>query len=376
MTYRVLIVDDEYYIRQRVKLCIPWEDYGFKCVAEARSVEDALDYFSSNQVDLILVDISMPGRNGLELIREARTLYPRINFIILSGFSTFAYAKEALKYDVAEYLLKPINTEELIRALSSIKQRLDHQSEDDALKQEFRYFKEMHQLSENNLFFRDLLSDRLLTSSDLSPYGLVQNKSYLLFIADIPDVATASHMSSCSRRLKLRNIILEFLAPYDVAYVCTDYHDRQVFVCNLALIKRQPHELLTAVEQVAIEQLQLPFICGYHEATSGTAEQFRIAYRLAMNFFLFRAIYGRALDEKSPATISDSMSMKELQKLEERLRICLYAENRSGVSLDLKEIFCLLRPRNTPYSDFGRRTIWNIYNCNTICRQQGTELSL
>lgn len=343
MIYRVLIVDDEYYIRQRVRLCIPWEDYGFKCVAEAQSVEDALEYLASNQVDLIVVDISMPGRNGLDLIRKARELYKKINFIILSGFSTFAYAKEAIKYDVAEYLLKPINTEELIGTLSIIKQRLDHQLEDDARSQEYHYIKEMHQISEKNLFFRELLSGRLPPATDLSAYGLERGKHYLLFIADMRETEAVPYASGRSQRLALRNTILEFLTPYGIIFTCTDYRDRQVFICNFEAKAPSPNELLKAAEQAIMEQLHLSLICGYHEIASGTVEQLCLAYHLAIDFFRFRAIYGRSFDVFPSMALPGSEPMKQLQKLYERLRICLYVEDRTGVTFNLKEVFVLLR---------------------------------
>ena len=87
MVYRFFILDDEYYVRQRIRLCIPWEEYGFEYVGEASSVQKALEFIGENRLDLAIVDISMPGQSGLEFIRRARALQPKMKCVILSGFA-------------------------------------------------------------------------------------------------------------------------------------------------------------------------------------------------------------------------------------------------------------------------------------------------
>ena len=89
MTYQFLIVDDEYFVRQRIRLCIPWKEYGFECAGEAANVDQALRFLEATPVDLVILDISMPGANGLELLRMMKEQNSQIKFIILSGFATF-----------------------------------------------------------------------------------------------------------------------------------------------------------------------------------------------------------------------------------------------------------------------------------------------
>ncbi len=77
MTYQFLIVDDEYFVRQRIRLCIPWKEYGFECAGEAANVDQALRFLEATPVDLVILDISMPGANGLELLpHDERTEQP------------------------------------------------------------------------------------------------------------------------------------------------------------------------------------------------------------------------------------------------------------------------------------------------------------
>ena len=84
MTYQFLIVDDEYFVRQRIRLCIPWKEYGFECAGEAANVEQALHFLQTVPIDLVLLDISMPGPNGLELLRMMKEKNSQAKFIILS----------------------------------------------------------------------------------------------------------------------------------------------------------------------------------------------------------------------------------------------------------------------------------------------------
>lgn len=124
--YRFLIVDDEYYIRQHIRCCIPWEDYDFQYAGEASNVPQAMEFLEHNAVELILLDISMPGQSGMDLLKLLDEK-KRPHVIILTGFATFEYAREALKYGVSDYLLKPIKPETLTAAITSLKAELDRE---------------------------------------------------------------------------------------------------------------------------------------------------------------------------------------------------------------------------------------------------------
>ena len=116
----VMLVDDELFIRQGIRLLINWEEYGYEIVAEAENGFQALQILEKEKVDLVFVDLKMPEMSGLELIESVRNLYGnRIQFIILTGYADFYYAKEAIRLSVRDYLLKPIQEQELIGVLES-----------------------------------------------------------------------------------------------------------------------------------------------------------------------------------------------------------------------------------------------------------------
>jgi two-component system, response regulator YesN len=127
----VLIVDDEPMIREGLQLIIPWEEYGFHIIDTASSGTEGLKKYNQYQgkIDVMVVDIQMPGMDGLRLIEEIRKTNQHLHFIILSGFTEFSYAKRAISWGVEDYILKPINEDELVCSLEKIKIVLDKEKQ-------------------------------------------------------------------------------------------------------------------------------------------------------------------------------------------------------------------------------------------------------
>lgn len=118
--YKVMLVDDEKLILQGLKNIIEWENLGLEVVQTADNGTTAIEMFEKNPVNIIVTDINMPQVTGLELIKKIKSLDDQVKFIILSGYDEFSYAKTAMKYGVENYILKPINEDELEEALIKI----------------------------------------------------------------------------------------------------------------------------------------------------------------------------------------------------------------------------------------------------------------
>ncbi len=126
--YRVLIVDDEAFIREGLKVICDWEELGFTVCGDAASGEEALQKILQDKPDLVLMDIKMPGMTGLEIIKRCRDAGVNSRFIVISGYSDFTYAQEAIRYGVENYLTKPVDEEELIPTIKSIKENMDKEN--------------------------------------------------------------------------------------------------------------------------------------------------------------------------------------------------------------------------------------------------------
>ncbi|MCK9861483.1 response regulator [Paenibacillus sp. ATY16] len=138
--YKVLIVDDEFYFRQALKISLPWSELGFQIAGEAKNGAEALELMPEVEPDVVLVDMNMPIMDGLEFIHKAKERDQKTKFLVLSGHSEFAYARQAVQLGVSNYVLKPINEEELQSSLLNIKdlirsERLGELELDDLRKQ-------------------------------------------------------------------------------------------------------------------------------------------------------------------------------------------------------------------------------------------------
>ncbi len=121
---KILIVDDELQIRSGLAEGLPWENQGFTEVLTAENGTEAFRVFCEHRPEIIITDIRMPGIDGIELSRKIMELDSAVKIIVLSGHSEFSYAQSAIKIGVADYMLKPINIQELLEKVSYCKQEV------------------------------------------------------------------------------------------------------------------------------------------------------------------------------------------------------------------------------------------------------------
>ena len=122
---KVLIADDELRICELIFRLIDWESLGMSVIAVAHDGRETIKIIKNEMPDIVITDIRMPGYNGVDVIRIGKEYNSDIQFIIISGYSQFDYAQNAIHYGVSDYLLKPVKAEELTKALLRIKSRID-----------------------------------------------------------------------------------------------------------------------------------------------------------------------------------------------------------------------------------------------------------
>jgi two-component system response regulator YesN len=125
--YKLLIVDDESLTRLYMRQNISSLDEKWEVSGEASDGIEALEFLSRSKVDLVMTDIKMPVMDGLELCSIIHHDYPGQQVIILSGYDEFSYAQQAIRYDVDDYLLKPLIEEELLAALGKVSSRIENE---------------------------------------------------------------------------------------------------------------------------------------------------------------------------------------------------------------------------------------------------------
>jgi len=172
--YRVIIVDDEPIIRKGLRETIEWDSLGLEVAGEAANGVEALRLVRSIRPEILITDIRMPEMDGLALIQEVRQLDFDVKITILSGYSDYDYLKAAIKLGVDNYLLKPIDNDELI---SNLKNAVSEIEKEAIVDQRNRQGSEL--LRTNTL--------RRLVTGNISPEELREKADFL----DIPFTAEA-----------------------------------------------------------------------------------------------------------------------------------------------------------------------------------------
>ncbi|WP_182300389.1 response regulator transcription factor [Cohnella cholangitidis] len=124
--WKVLLVEDELFVRESIKMIINWEELGFAIQGEADHGEEALRLLQEKHFDLVITDIKMPVMDGVELLKQARTLDLNCKFIMLSCLNEFEYVRQALEYGASNYILKlSMSVSSLVESLTKIKSELE-----------------------------------------------------------------------------------------------------------------------------------------------------------------------------------------------------------------------------------------------------------
>ncbi|UVI29749.1 response regulator transcription factor [Paenibacillus spongiae] len=121
---KALIVDDEYLVRLGLRKTIAWERLGIEIVGEAEDGQTGLEEALKHRPEIIITDIKMPFLDGIEMMKQVKDSRLDVSFIVLSGYGDFEYAKGAIRYGAAEYLLKPVENDKLEEVLERVVGRI------------------------------------------------------------------------------------------------------------------------------------------------------------------------------------------------------------------------------------------------------------
>lgn len=164
---KVLIVDDEPKLREGLKSIVPWRELGFQIADTAANGNEALEKHKLHAPDVMVVDIRMPGMDGLQLIEAIRAVDSQVHLLILSGYADFDYAQKAISHRVDGYLLKPVDEGELAAYLVQVKESIEQEREQDAKNKE---------AEEGN---RELLIQGLITDEEAPDERRIQSAERL-----------------------------------------------------------------------------------------------------------------------------------------------------------------------------------------------------
>ena len=161
--YKVLIVDDEKYVISLIEKLIDWKKLGMEVVGSAGDGMKGVELVEELKPDILIADVKMPGFDGISLVKRVREIDRDIKFIIISGHKKFEYAKSVMKYNVEDYILKPIDKEELEGILQKIRKELDEKSEQRKNEGKINKWMDSNRLLMNDQFMEELYNKSLFS---------------------------------------------------------------------------------------------------------------------------------------------------------------------------------------------------------------------
>lgn len=360
--YSVMLVDDEEEVIQIIMKKLDWASMGFRIAGYAHNGAEALELAEECQPDVVMTDIKMPYMDGLELSRRLKERYPSIRIIIFSGFDEFEYAKEAIRIEVEEYILKPIDAGELQELFGRIRKSLDKEIDEkrniDKL-QEY-YMESLPLLQEN--FFTSLFEGRVPAEeigNYLKNYQIrLEGPLYLVTILHLSSADVKDYSNPFLMTVSVKKLAEEQLVP--------KYSSRTlIYLGDVILIS----QLSSTDQVVAYTDLMDDFcrqakrVCGVR-VTAGVGqlcaslEELRLSYQGARNAVSYRALYGssRAINiaeiepkEQSEETWEEEALrriMKQIrlggkEPLEAEIQGCMRRFTENGSSLQKYRLFVM-----------------------------------
>ncbi|AOZ93456.1 response regulator [Paenibacillus crassostreae] len=308
--YKVILVDDEPLILRSLKAAIPWNELNLEVVGEARNGEGALHLIQETSPHMIISDIRMPGIDGISLMKEVSLNNPKLIFIIISGYGEFEYAREALRQGAFDYLLKPIDHDELTEMLKRAIQRLDSQIENEEL---------IHSVQVLSLMARERMFAELIEGNQRSQQHLKWMESnelehdYFMVVIQLDQYLLLNgHWTTGEKRLWLfaiRNILEDWIR-LNKGLTIFPFHSGEWIILLPSMLNDNKVSLGEDIIRQIKKYSKLTCFVGISHSTKGI-DQLSSSYQSAT-----RALYQRFYAEHKGAFV-DSDSTHDITQMKE-----------------------------------------------------------
>lgn len=238
--FRLLVVEDEEMIRNKILHNTNWKEHGFVEVFEANNGIEALEIVRKNNVDIVITDIQMPEMNGIELIREIKSLNRGIKCVIITAYAEFEYAKESVKLNVNDYILKPFKSRDLLDIVKKLSEEIIRERSERVEVENLR-----RQLRENKKALQDKLLNDLLSNSfigdidnDLNYLDLskLKDREFSIAVVNINNFMELIREEDEEQKyivnLSFFNLVSKFLSTYETGRGKTDDNELVYSVMN------------------------------------------------------------------------------------------------------------------------------------------------
>lgn len=305
MDRSILIADDEVLIRQGIKARLEYLNIKPSELYEAENAMQAMEILKQHDVDIVITDIRMPDMDGLAFIREVKPYYPKLQFIIISGYAEFEYAEQAIQLGVKAYLLKPISNDALKTVIDEVLERLE---EKESLERTVREGARSIAEKKRHLFEKTV-NDLLRSADPSKEIGNVDELVYQEFpienrwiMAAIVNIDAESYERKGFEykdieliKFSLKNIFLELHSQCQRIVVNNLANMNQLYILvshyNKNQIRIEAEKLFTNLLNIMRKKMNISLTCGISSVTDTISE---VCNKEAQEAFLQRLIHGKS----------------------------------------------------------------------------------
>lgn len=371
---RMLVVDDEKLEREGVKYLLS-QEAGERKIFEASNGREALQLLREEEIDLLLTDIKMPHMDGLELTARARELKPELQIVIFSGYSDFGFAREAMRYGVTDYVLKPVDPEEFHKIISKTETAISYQKKKEEQERQEQDFLQQYFL-ENYLYSgsREILEKAksiidlkqweewrcaIMIEADVSFFDKVEDQFAELLQKELRRVFFYMNLNSRQSILFFRDVYCDYqlVAGNIYKYLKRNYRDRFYLAVSR---KFKGYECLPEIMSQLEQQMEEKFYHPEKHIYSNEEEHLKM-------------VVGEVQDSHLMQIISEDISRKDIGQLRKHFVMLKekYRDNTQYSAMYIKFVFSNLIQELYQEDQFSgdrrlEKEIDRLYSCKNI----------
>ena len=363
-TIRVLLADDEPVILRGLKKLISWENLGLTIVGEACDGIELKQQINDCDPDLIISDISMPGYTGIDIIREIHETRKPVKVIFISAYQEFTYARQAVQYGALDYLVKPVNKNQLEQVVSNAVSLIRQETEGERNKEKLSHYEQRNRRLTIEELLDKLTDGNKGTADALLDMGIIALSRYVSICIVETDESSAqpSRWEERERKLidfALSNIIKETVEQNENSYM---FRKGERF-CILLQHEHseEPERLAEDLHGKINNFLKLKVSIGVGNTVEGmddADDSYRNALK-ALNFKYFAGL-NRVIPYRKNEFESESMILTPLHEIQSTLGIALKSHNCEQIEEDSQRLFEVIQIMASGNRNQAVSTVYNI----------------
>lgn len=343
---KIFIVDDEYLIRNLIKMRIKWEELDMEIVGESPDARQALEMIDALVPDIIFTDICMPFMDGIEFSKNVIEKYPHVKIVVITGHDEFDYAKRSIKLGISDFLLKPINAEEIKRVALELKRKIEaertqikaYEKLKQHLEQNLPYIKEkfMIQLLQGELSASEIADKLVYFRLDVNPCSDYFQTAVVEVSSSIK-VKDAGEENSILLDIQCAERIRQITREDDYTWTFFDNSRKIVLMSNNEALDLT--ECCEAIKTMIINSCNC-FVCiGIGSRVHGI-ENIKISYREACDALNYKVVIGKnQVINYSDITYSNEVSRRSIPNKAEKIDFYIKAGMKEKMYELIEELF-------------------------------------